>query len=171
MIKKEQIFRQKSYLFFNIILFQLDTSSNNLSTFRCLICNMLCQGLQNSHRFPIWPFHLMEIFVPGAISLSLGTDKKTVKTLQLWFCGEIWNIRFTICGTSSPSRLTIGWSETRILLCHFYQWPILTVKTFRTWWTPALPSMTGIRCFSNFYRMKNKIIVFIPTPSNSNLIK
>ena len=37
--------------------------------------NTICQGLQNSHWFPVWSLHLMKISVPGAISLSLGTDK------------------------------------------------------------------------------------------------
>ena len=51
------------------------TWSNDLSTFRCISCNTTSQGLQSSHRFPIWPLNLMKISVSGAISLSLGTDK------------------------------------------------------------------------------------------------
>ena len=39
---------------------------------------------------------------------------------------------FAICVTYSPSGLTIGCSETQLLLSHFYQWLILTVvETFR----------------------------------------
>ena len=38
---------------------------------------------------------------------------------------------FTICGLSPSLGLAIGWSETQWLLSHFYQWPILTVETFR----------------------------------------
>ena len=54
---------------------------------------------------------------------------------------------FTIGGTSPPSRLTIGWSETQLLSSHFYKW-----------WTTALPSMTGIWCFSSFYRWIIKLL-------------
>ena len=91
------------------------------------------------------------------IIMAKDGKKKGFKALQLLFCDEIWIRRcrnkynnfifqrykveklriyktvqwFTICGTSSPLRLTISWSETQLLLSHFYQWTILAVETFR----------------------------------------
>ena len=43
-------------------------------------------------------------------------------------------------------------------LFYFYQCWILTVETFRKWWTTALPSMTGTWCFPSFYRWKIKLL-------------
>ena len=65
---------------------------------------------------------------------------------------------FTICGTSTPPGLTIGWNKIQLLLSHFHQWPILTLKTFRKWWTIAPPSMTAIWCFPSYYCWKIKLL-------------
>ena len=51
---------------------------------------------------------------------------------------------------------------------------LLLVETFRKWWTTALPSMTGIRCFSSFYLWKIKLLclflrlLFQISPRNHN---
>ena len=55
---------------------------------------------------------------------------------------------FTICGTSPPWGLAIGRSEIKVVASHSNQWSTLMVKTFRKWWTTALPLMTGIWFFS-----------------------
>ena len=75
--------------------------------------------------------------------------KKTLKSFQLWFCGEIWNRR---CKNKK----------------------ILIVETFRKWWTTELPSMTGIWCFPSFYSWKIKLLYlflhvkFQISPQNHN---
>ena len=62
---------------------------------------------------------------------------------------------FTIGGTSPPSRLTIGWSKTQLLS-----------SLFCKLWTTALPSMTGIWCFSSFYRWIIKLLyLFLHLPN------
>ena len=51
---------------------------------------------------------------------------------------------FTICGASLPLELTIGWSESQLLLSRSNELSFLIVETFCQFWTSLLPSMRGI---------------------------
>ena len=93
MTKKKQLFWQNLYLFFNMIFFQVDTLKiNDLPTLWCLSCYMIRQGLQNSHRFPIRPFHLMKISSSlerdksrCGTDLENTVDREAIRSVIYWF--------------------------------------------------------------------------------------
>ena len=81
---------------------------------------------------------------------------------------------FTTCGTSPPSGVAIGRSETKVVASHSNQWSTLTVETLRKWWTTALPSTISKWCFPSFYQLKIKLLylflylLFKILPQNHN---
>ena len=82
----------------------------------------------------LWPLSVHYLFILWPFS-DHSLTSHYLSSLQLWFCDQIWISR-----------------------CNNNQWPFLTVETFHQWWITALPLMTGIRCFSSFYRWKIKLL-------------
>ena len=83
--------------------------------------------------------------------ILLFSDKNQKNIAHLSLKAVQW---FAIGGTSPPSRLTIGWRETQLLLSHFCKW-----------WTTALPLMTGTRCPSSFYHWIIKLLYSLHLPN------
>ena len=115
--------------------------------FRCLSCNTICQGLQNSHWFLIWPLHLTKISVPGTISF-LGTGgsrwgpnllnevgKEAIRSVIHWLLPLFYKLMILVSLLALMQRyrvLPIVLLVVSILVCSggftFYKWSLIGAK-------------------------------------------